>query len=350
MGRNPGPKDPRFWNPPAIAQPSESRKSIGLDPAIHIRPLRDSDTDGVVTLYDRATVTEAGIGPVPHAAWRRFVKLPHNQDGRDFRVAQYGEDLVGLAESSLKEQSGRQVRFFKLVVEPTMRLRGIGSALLEELLALDISSEKLSLQSLASRDWSAGLAFLNSLGFSHIESEISQRCLFLKAPRSICLAGLSLERVANPPAYAHDIARIHNAAFASDVAFRPYTAAEMAPLLSENVLWVARNDSRIVGFCRLESEPDLTWLEVLAIDPEHQGQGLGAALAYCALRATGVGQDRPAGLNVSSANLAALSVYKRLGFEPSGEMCRFGAYHHDLKVLMEQRRRRREGAQHVSSD
>ena len=320
-----------------------------MDPAIPIRPLRDDDTDGIVALYERAAVAEARIGPVPHAAWRRFVKLPHNQNGRDFRVARRGADLVGLAESSLKEQDGRQIRFFKLVVEPTMRRQGVGSALLKALLALDEPSETLSLQSLAARDWTAGLAFLENLGFSHIESEISLLCFSLPPPRVAHLAGISLERVANPPAYAEDVARIHNAAFASDVAFRKYTATEMADLLAEDVLWVARNESRIVGFCRLESEQDLTWLEVLAVDPDHQGRGLGATLAYRALQAAGLGQDRPAGLNVSSANLAALSVYKRLGFEPRREMCRFSADHHDLKVLMERKRRRREGS-HVNSD
>jgi len=110
------------------------------------------------------------------------VRARHNRDGRDFRVALCGEKLVGRAESSLKEQSGRQVRLFKLVIEPSMRRRAISSALLEELLTLDAPDDNLTFQSLASLDWATGLAFLNASGFLHIESKLSFRCMSLTPP------------------------------------------------------------------------------------------------------------------------------------------------------------------------
>jgi ribosomal protein S18 acetylase RimI-like enzyme len=86
----------------------------------------------------------------------------------------------------------------------------------------------------------------------------------------------------------------------------------------------------VLGFCHIELDPQSVWIESLAIDPAYQKQGLGAALAYRALKAHGVGEGRPAGLNVSSKNGAALEVYRRLGFLPQREKCRFGANRSDL--------------------
>src|SRR5712691_1915277 len=107
---------------------NELRNGVNQD--TRIRRLRDEDTDDIVALYDRASAVEPGLGPVSRQAWQRFVELPHNQNGRDFRVAEHDGLLVGLAECSLKDQEERKVRFFKIVVDPTTRRRGVASALL----------------------------------------------------------------------------------------------------------------------------------------------------------------------------------------------------------------------------
>jgi len=168
----------------------------------HIRPLRDEDTDDIVALYDRAGAVEPGLGPVPRLQWQRFVELPQNQNGRDFRVAEHDGNLVGLAECHLKDQDGRMVRFFKIVVNPATRRRGIASALLAELLSIDEPSDNLSLQSLCSCDWRAGIAFLNALGFAHIESEISLLCSRLEAASAKSPIGTTIDRIAEPARYA----------------------------------------------------------------------------------------------------------------------------------------------------
>jgi ribosomal protein S18 acetylase RimI-like enzyme len=249
--------------------------------------------------------------------------------------------VVGLAEASLRDQGLRHVRFFKLIVDPAMRRQGIGSALLEEILALDEGREQLWLQSLASRDWRPGLVFLETHGFAHIESEIGMRCTALAAPPVSSVASIALDRAERPETCADDVARIHNAAFVSDVSFRPYTAMEMAPLLEDGELWIAVDGSRLVGFCRLERDRAATWLEAIAIDPDYQGRGLGAALAYRALETADVSPARPAGLNVSSVNHAALSLYRSLGFAPRREMCRFQASQHDVQAAIMRRRHSR---------
>ncbi|WNJ92471.1 GNAT family N-acetyltransferase [Bosea sp. 685] len=306
--------------------------------ATRIRGLIEDDTDDIVELYARAATVDPRIGPIHGSDWERFVRQPQNHCGRDFRVALSEGRLVGLAESSLRDQAERRVRFFKLIVDPAMRRRGIGSALLAELLTLDQSNDALSLQTLAARDWPAGLAFLGALGFGHIESEISMRCSTLTAPPAAQAEGFSLVRVAAPADHAVDIARIHNAAFASDAAFRHTTPAEMARLIEHDAVWIATDTSGAVGFCRLELENDLIWLESIAVDPACQNRGLGSALAFRALSAAGLERDRPAGLNVSSSNPAALSVYERLGFVTVREMYRFSARHSDVGDAMALRR------------
>jgi ribosomal protein S18 acetylase RimI-like enzyme len=292
-----------------------------------IRPLRAQDTDAIVALYDRASTVEAELGPVPRAAWEHFVRLPQNESGRDFRVAERDGHLVGLAESSLRDQDDRKVRFFKIVVDPAARRRGVASALLAELLAIDAPGDGLSLQSLCPPGWRAGSAFLLALGFARLESEMTLRCSHLIAPPTAVSTGTSIHRIAEPARYAADVARIHNAAYRSDAAFRRYSSDEMSRALARNELWIAAHGEHAVGFCQLEPEPDLVWLESIAIDPTHQGRGLGSLLAHRALQAAGIAPPRPAELNVSSVNPAAIKVYGRLGFEVARERFRYAAPH-----------------------
>jgi mycothiol synthase len=297
-----------------------------------IRALRAEDTEAVVSLYEAVSARDANIGPITSAQWASFVQRPLNRGGQDFRVAVQGGQVVGLAESSLRDQSGRSIRFFKLVVEPSMRRRGIGTALLRELLVLNAIDDTLSFQTLAASDWQDGIPFLEGLGFAHIESECTMRCSALKPLAPALTDGAVVERIEVPPDAADDVTRLHNAAFASDVAFRTYSAAEMKQVLSEanQELWIIKDRSGILGYCRIEREPKLTWLEQIAIDPKHQGQGLGIALAYRALRAIGIDEERPAGLNVSSVNVKARAMYQQLGFAVRREVRRYSLSQLDL--------------------
>ncbi|MFK0165870.1 GNAT family N-acetyltransferase [Rhizobium sp. NPDC090279] len=301
-------------------------------PDLLIRSLRPGDTDAIVNLYDAASARDTNIGPITAAQWTDFVQRPHNQGGQDFRVAVQDNQLIGLAESSLRDQDGRQVRFFKLVIDPSRRRQGVGTALLKELLALNAPDSAVSFQTLAASDWPDGLAFLERLGFLHIESEITMRCSSLSAQAPALSDGIVVERSATPLYLATDVARLHNAAFASDVAFRSYSVAEMEQILAEKgqVLWVVRDRYRILGYCRMECEPGLIWLEQIAIDPNHQSRGLGMALAYGALQAAGVDRGRPAGLNVSSVNGTARSMYQKLGFAIRREVRRYSLSQLDL--------------------
>jgi ribosomal protein S18 acetylase RimI-like enzyme len=301
-----------------------------MDDGITIRPLRETDADAVVALYARAAAVEPRLGPITLPQWEQFLKLPQNRGGRDFRVAERNGQLVGLAESSLRDQGAHYSRLLKIVVTPEARRRRIGVALFDDVLAIDTDTDLVMLTQ-ASPDWPAGMAFVAAFGFVHVESKIAMKCVEpLQPARTLATARATIERVSDVTTCAAEVAHIHNAAFASDAAFRLYSPEEMAQVLTESEVWIATEDGQISGFCLTEPEQSSMWIESAAVDPERQGRGLGQVLVYHVLTAHEVSIERPCWLNVSSRNAAALKIYRRLGFRPQHETCRFSARRGEL--------------------
>jgi ribosomal protein S18 acetylase RimI-like enzyme len=301
-----------------------------MDDGITIRPLRETDAEAVVALYSKAVAVEPRLGPVTLPQWEQFLKLPQNRSGRDFRVAERNGRLVGLAESSLRDQGANHSRFLKIVVTPEARRRRTGLALFDDVLAIDADPD-LPVQTLVSRDWPAGMAFVAVFGFIHVASEIGMKCVEpLQPARTLAAARATIERVADVTACAAEVARIHNAAYASDAAFRLYSPEEMAQLLSGSEVWIASEDGQTSGFCLTEPERNSTWIESVAVDPARQSRGLGQVLVYRVLSSHAVSVEHPCWLNVSSRNAPALKIYRRLGFRPQYETCRFSATRGEL--------------------
>jgi ribosomal protein S18 acetylase RimI-like enzyme len=308
-----------------------------MDNAITIRPFRETDAEAIVELYARAAAVEPRLGPITLPQWQHFTRLPQNRGGRDFRIAERGERIVGLAESSLREGTAR-FRFLKIVVAPEARRRRIGMALLDAVLAIDGADDDIAVQTLVSRDWQAGMGFVSALGFAHIESEISMKCVEpLEPARTLAAARATIELVGDTTSHAAEVARIHNAAFASDTASRRYSPEEMMQVLNGGELWIASEDGQISGFCLAEPEQNSMWIESVAVEPARQGRGLGQALVYRVITAHDVSTEHPCWLNVSSRNAAALKIYRRLGFRPQHENCRFSATRRELIALCDRR-------------
>ena len=83
-----------------------------------------------------------------------------------------------------------------------------------------------------------------------------------------------------------------------------------------NNFWVAKYNSKIVGFCIANRESDKNKLVAIYVLPDYQGLGLGKqlieqALAWC-------GNDKPIFLDVVTYNLKAKSFYEKFGFKESG--------------------------------
>lgn len=295
---------------------------LPLQNAITIRPLRPDDIGAVVALYGACMTVERNIGPISAEGYASWLKLARSGYGRDFLVALDGADLVGLAESSLRAGGPQLCRFLKIVVHPSHRRRGLGTKLLRAVVDQGPSDEPLLMESLPRAAWEAGLGFVSRFGFTVTETEIIMRCPVFR-PIEGGPSGLVISR-AGTGCDAGRIADIHNAAYRDEAGFVPETEADIADAPDGAHLWTARMEGRVVAFAIVEQDEGLAWLESLAVDPPFQARGIGGVLATRALLGEGVGEDRPAGLNVSASNNAARKLYARLGFEKRSEMPRYG--------------------------
>lgn len=306
-----------------------------------IRPLFPADTESIVSLYARAMQREANIGPVSRDQWERFVRSPQNQHGRDFRVAEIDGTVIGLAESSVKEQIEGRVRYVKIVVDPACRRRGIATNLLRTVTGLDIVDAGVTLHGQTREGWEAGEAFLAAMGFQYLESDFTMICPKLLPIGERPQDRVRFVRAADSMAHAAEVARIHNAAFSSDVAFRKFTTEEMAEDLRNegDDLWLALEGDQAIGFCRIEADQAGPWLESIALQPAAQGRGIGTRFAYHVLATYGISPERPAGLSVSSSNPNAQSVYTRLGFSQRAEKRRYAGKALAIRERLDQRPR-----------
>jgi mycothiol synthase len=118
--------------------------------------------------------------------------------------------------------------------------------------------------------------------------------------------------------------RVDDRAFASDPSYEPESvvhfaeehvyASDCAPELS----LVATDQDRLVGFLlsRRLAREGAGYVDVLAVDPDHQRRGVGLALLLTAWAAYADAGLRTAQLNVSSANPRALRLYESAGMTP----------------------------------
>ena len=75
-----------------------------------------------------------------------------------------------------------------------------------------------------------------------------------------------------------------------------------------------------IGMARIGSDPDMPsrgHLFSLYIEPKYAGKGFGGALLRAALNTLAAGGFREISLWVFKANLGALGLYKKMGFEPT---------------------------------
>ena len=83
---------------------------------------------------------------------------------------------------------------------------------------------------------------------------------------------------------------------------------------SPNLLLVALDDNKLIGSIMLGYEGHRGWLNYLAVDPGHRGEGLGSRLVEAAIeQLTGLGCQK-VNLQVRTGNAAAIKFYENLGF------------------------------------
>ena len=292
------------------------------------RALTKEDTDGIVSLYDACSQVEDELGPITAAQWLNFVSRPRFAEGRDFRVALKGGQIVGLVESTLRNQSDRRVRYIKIIVDPSYRRAHIGTSLLTAVLEQD-RDDDVSIHGHVRKEWTSGKEFCQRRSFVVIESEFQ---MYLDKMNSTSnYTGLAIISVLfDIESHATRLAQIHNNAFRDDVSYTPHTPEDMISKAKDCRTWIAVMDGEIVAHALIEHDSNRIWLESIAVDPKFQGRGIGTALVVQGLRGRQSADTRPTGLSISSKNPQALHIYEKLGFKVRSEKLRFAARRSDL--------------------
>jgi ribosomal protein S18 acetylase RimI-like enzyme len=90
--------------------------------------------------------------------------------------------------------------------------------------------------------------------------------------------------------------------------------ADYRQMIAEHAVWLLCLDDQTVGVLVLMAEPDAMLIYSVAIDPEHQGRGLGRqmlALAEDEARKAGYGQIR---LYTNEHMVENIELYERMGY------------------------------------
>jgi len=82
---------------------------------------------------------------------------------------------------------------------------------------------------------------------------------------------------------------------------------------------VIERDDHIIGYQISTTTNNSTCLERLAVSPEQQGQGIGAALVYDLIDDFHLSSAMHLTVNTQQDNLASQSLYKKMGFKMTGE-------------------------------
>lgn len=88
-------------------------------------------------------------------------------------------------------------------------------------------------------------------------------------------------------------------------------------------------EGKVVGFNQLLSKDDTLIIDLIAVDPEHQGKGLATAMIKFAMENCGDWQRMLVGTQVS--NIPSMRTYEKLGFRMCGSSYVFH-YHGPVKA------------------
>ncbi len=291
-----------------------------------VRPYTDDDAERAVAFLAAAGRLDATLVPPPLAEWRAFTARSFNRGAGDFVVVEEhveGESdddsecsaVIAIMMSSRFEDDGHEVRNFRIIVHPTHRRRGIGSAVYERLLGQDPTGD-VTLQCHTPEDWVAGCAFLAKRGFRE-----ARRCHFLRidaAPDACPPGGVEIRPYAGTDVEDTAWCRLNDDGFKGGPEYSDLTSRDLVTLRGEPgfALALARIDDAIVGLCHVKDFGGAPWINSVVVARAHRGKGIGRSLM---LYAMGSETRRPLRLSVLEKNAAARALYASLGFRVDRE-------------------------------
>ena len=200
----------------------------------------------------------------------------------------------------------------EFVVDPDARGRGLGTQLLESILA----ESAPGLLFWAHGDHQAARALAASHGLRPI-----RRLLQLRMPVSshVARTGTDQADAFRPGADDAGWLRVNARAFAFHPEQGSVTQADLDALQAEP--WfvaedfrVIRGDGEIIAYCWLKVEDEIGEFYVVGVDPDRQGEGLGRRLMDAGFARLAERNIHTAALYVEADNAPAVGLYRSLGF------------------------------------
>jgi mycothiol synthase len=233
-------------------------------------------------------------------------------DGRPARVrlvVEDGPDVVALAFAVGDAP-------VDMAVHPDHRRRGHGTALLDILLSQGERRFWAHGDLSAARSWAALLGLQRERTLLRLELRDGGAVRAAKAPAATTIRSFTEEDIAG-------LLAVNARAFAEHPEQRTMDRADFERRASSDWfdpagLFVAEQGGNVVGFHWTKVDEGIGEVYVLAVDPDHQGTGLGAALLRRGLDHLADVRVNTVELYVEEANAGALDLYADAGFSEVG--------------------------------
>jgi mycothiol synthase len=291
------------------------------DPDIAWRTGLSDDQQGRIRKLIAAAEVVDGVAPVGDQVLR---ELSH--DRTRHLLAFDGENPDGdiLGYLNLAPADEEATAMAELVVHPSARRRGIGSAMARAGLAEGGDGARIW----AHGNIEAARATAAALGLVVVRELLQMRRPLDDLPAVTVPDGVRIATYSGPADDA-ELLRVNNAAFAWHPEQGGWTEADIAERRGESWfdpegIFLAFDEptGRLLGFHWTKiHDSDLGEVYIVGIDPAAQGRGLGAALTLIGLHhlagALTASSEASVMLYVEADNSAAVKTYSRLGFDVS---------------------------------
>ena len=279
--------------------------------------LSADDQRRIRELIDAATAVD-GVAPVGDQVLRA---LSHDRTRHLLAVEGDGADREIVGYLNLAPADEQTSAMAELVVHPSARRRGIGSAMARQGLAEGGADAGIW----AHGNIKAARATAASLNLGTVRELLQMRRSLADLPATTVPDGVRITTYSGSDDDA-ELLRVNNSAFAWHPEQGGWTEADIDERRGEswfdpNGFFLAFDETtgKLLGFHWTKIHtPDLGEVYVVGVDPEAQGRGLGAALTLVGLHhlaeRLASGSQPTVMLYVEADNAAAVKTYQRLGF------------------------------------